>query len=45
MSHLTLAQVYVALTYYHVNLNKIEADLAAADTEYWNLVALRNQKD
>jgi uncharacterized protein (DUF433 family) len=31
--HLTLAQVYAALTYYHANRNEIEADISAEDTE------------
>ena len=31
--HLTLAQVYAALTYYHANQSEIEADLAAEDAE------------
>lgn len=29
--HLTLAQVYAALTYYHANQTEIETDLAAED--------------
>jgi len=32
-SHITLAQVYVALAYYHTNREEIEADLAAEKTE------------
>ncbi len=28
IGHLSLAQVYAALTYYHLNRNEIEADLA-----------------
>lgn len=31
--HLTLAQVYAALTYYHANREEIEADIAAEDAE------------
>jgi uncharacterized protein (DUF433 family) len=31
--HLTLAQVYAALTYYHANREAIEADIAAEDAE------------
>lgn len=31
--HLTLAQVYAALTYYHANQAEIETDLAAEDAE------------
>jgi uncharacterized protein (DUF433 family) len=32
-SHLTLAQVYAALSYYHANQTEIEADLSAEDEE------------
>ncbi len=31
--HLTLAQVYAALAYYHANRDEIEADLAAEEAE------------
>jgi uncharacterized protein (DUF433 family) len=31
--HLSLAQVYAALTYYHANRETIEVDMAAEDTE------------
>lgn len=31
--HLTLAQVYAALAYYHANRDEIEADLAAQEAE------------
>jgi len=31
--HLSLAQVYAALTYYHANRDEIEADIAAEDAE------------
>ena len=31
--HLTLAQVYAALAYYHANREEIEADIAAEETE------------
>jgi uncharacterized protein (DUF433 family) len=33
MSHLSLAQVYAALAYYHANRNEIEAELAEEDAE------------
>ncbi len=33
IEHLTLAQIYAALTYYHANRDKIEAQLAADDKE------------
>lgn len=31
--HLTLAQVYAALTYYHANQARVESELAAEDNE------------
>ena len=37
--HLSLAQVYAALTYYHANRDKIEADIAAEDAEAKRLEA------
>jgi uncharacterized protein (DUF433 family) len=44
LDHLTLAQVYAALTYYHANRAEIEADLVAEQAEYERLVALHNQR-
>ena len=44
MSHLNLAQVYAALTYYHANQDEIEADLAEEDAEYWKLASLQGKK-
>lgn len=35
--HLSLAQVYAALTYYHANRDEIEADIAAEDAAAENL--------
>jgi uncharacterized protein (DUF433 family) len=35
--HLSLAQVYAALTYYHANRDEIEADIAAEDLEATHL--------
>jgi uncharacterized protein (DUF433 family) len=35
--HLSLAQVYAALTYYHANRDEIEADIAADDFEATHL--------
>ncbi len=32
--HLTVAQVYAALTYYHANQAEIEADIAAEESLY-----------
>jgi uncharacterized protein (DUF433 family) len=37
MEHLTLAQVYAALTYYHANTEEIEAYLASEKTDYERL--------
>ncbi len=45
MSHLSLAQVYAALAYYHANQDRVEADLANEDAEYWRLAALHPNKD
>jgi uncharacterized protein (DUF433 family) len=39
MSHLSLAQVYAALAFYHANQELIETDLANEEAEYWRLVA------
>ena len=33
IGHLTLAQVYAALTYYHANRAEIDADIAAEEAE------------
>jgi uncharacterized protein (DUF433 family) len=45
MSHLSLAQVYAALAYYHANRDRIEADLAAEEVEYDRLAELHNQRN
>ncbi|MCC3439116.1 MAG: DUF433 domain-containing protein [Oscillatoriales cyanobacterium] len=37
--HLTLAQVYAALAYYHANKDAIEADIAAQEAEAERLEA------
>lgn len=43
--HLTLAQVYAALTYYYVNKDEIDADITADEGAYDRLLALhRSQK-
>lgn len=41
--HLTIAQVYAALTYYHANRDEIEADLAAEEAEAERLSLEHNQ--
>src|SRR5437763_12668121 len=33
IDHLSLAQVYAALAYYHANRERIEADIASEETE------------
>ncbi len=42
--HLTLAQVYAALSYYHANREQINADLAREDAEYDRLAALHGSR-
>lgn len=42
MGHLTLAQVYAALAYYHANRDEIEADLAQDIAEADRLEALHS---
>jgi len=37
MGHLSLAQVYAALTYYHANQEAIDAEMAAEETDYERL--------
>ncbi len=44
ISHLSLAQVYAALAYYHVNQDEIEAYLAEEDAKYWKLASLQAKK-
>jgi uncharacterized protein (DUF433 family) len=39
--HLSLSQVYAALTYYHANRAEIESALAAADALYDELIEQR----
>ncbi|WP_414542215.1 DUF433 domain-containing protein [Nostoc sp. CCY0012] len=38
--HLTLVQIYAALTYYHANQNEIDRDLAEEKAEYERLSTL-----
>lgn len=42
--HLSLAQVYAALAYYHANREEIEAQLAEDEAEYDRLVALHRRR-
>ena len=37
LGHLTLAQVYAALAYYHANREAVESEIAAEDAEYERL--------
>lgn len=37
LGHLTLAQVYAALAYYHANREAVESEIAAEDAEYEKL--------
>lgn len=39
--HLTMAQVYASLTYYHANRSEIEADLAAEEAQAEQLMSQR----
>jgi uncharacterized protein (DUF433 family) len=43
--HLSLAQVYAALTYYHANKEEIEADIAAEAAEADRLEALHHTRN
>lgn len=40
IDHLTLAEIYAALTYYHANTDEIEADIAHQSAEAKRLEAL-----
>ncbi|MEG4487531.1 MULTISPECIES: DUF433 domain-containing protein [unclassified Microcoleus] len=44
IGHLTLTQVYAALTYYHANREEIEADIAAEEAERSRIEALNSQR-
>ena len=44
IGHLTLTQVYAALTYYHANREEIDADLAAEAAEGDRIEALINER-
>lgn len=43
LPHLELAQIYAALTYYHVNADEVEADIEADSEE--NLKRTANTRD
>ncbi|MEC4819181.1 MAG: DUF433 domain-containing protein [Scytonema sp. PMC 1069.18] len=42
IGHLTLAQVYAALTYYHINREEIDADIVEQEAEGDRIEALHN---
>lgn len=42
--HLSLAQVYAALTHYHANRETMDADIAAAETEAEQIEAAHRAK-
>ncbi|MEG4493346.1 DUF433 domain-containing protein [Microcoleus sp. D3_18_C4] len=44
IGHLTLTQVYAALTYYHANREEIDADIAAEAAEGDRIEALNSQR-
>ena len=44
IGHLTLTQVYAALTYYHANRDEIDADIAAEEAEGDRIEALNSQR-
>ncbi|MBL1203600.1 MAG: DUF433 domain-containing protein [Nostoc sp. GBBB01] len=44
ISHLTLAQVYAALAYYHANRDKVDADIAAEEAEADRLQTLHKSQ-
>jgi uncharacterized protein (DUF433 family) len=45
LNHLSFAQVYAALAYYHANCDEIETDLLEEDAEYWKLAQSHNHRD
>ncbi|MEG4328999.1 DUF433 domain-containing protein [Microcoleus sp. AT3-A2] len=44
IGHLSLTQVYAALTYYHANREEIDADIAAEEAEGSRIEALNSQR-
>ena len=43
--HLSLAQVYAALAYYHANRDEIDAELATEGAEYGRLASAHGSKN
>ncbi|MDJ0676207.1 MAG: DUF433 domain-containing protein [Calothrix sp. MO_167.B42] len=44
LNHLTITQVYAALTYYHANREEIDKDIAAEQTAYEELAKQHYQQ-
>ena len=44
LNHLTITQIYAALTYYHANRDEIDADIAAENTAYQELAKQHYQQ-
>lgn len=44
LQHLSLAQIYAALTYYHMHVEEIEADIAADSEENLKRLAQNNRQ-
>lgn len=44
LNHLTITQIYAALTYYHANRDEIDEDIAAEKTAYKQLAKQHNQQ-
>lgn len=44
LNHLTITQIYAALTYYHANRLKIDEDIAAEQTAYEELAKQHYQQ-
>ncbi len=44
LNHLSITQIYAALTYYHANRDEIDEDIAAEKTAYEQLAKQHNQQ-
>jgi uncharacterized protein (DUF433 family) len=44
LNHLTITQIYAALTYYHANRDEIDEDIAAEKTAYEQLAKQHHQQ-
>lgn len=45
LNHLTITQIYAALTYYHANREEIDKDIAAEQTAYEELAQQHYQQN